>query len=302
MHAHRLDHNDHTHLHHHPDPKELGERGLFWAVIANMGLTIVQIAGGLFAGSLAVLADALHNFGDACILILALVALKIGQRPADKKRTFGYQRAESIAALISLTTLCVVGAFLIMEGIIRLFDPREVTGWLMISVTLIALAVDLWTAWLTSRGAKHSSNIKAAFLHNAMDALASLGVIVGGIFILLYGWFWVDALITILIASYAIYFALSFMRSTIHLLMNGTPVRVKIDDVVRKLETQEGVDNIHHIHMWRLNDKEDAFEAHVKIRDMSDMDRIKHDLKKILREEFNIGHSTLEFELEHCCD
>ena len=302
MPANNPDHNDHKHLHHHADPAELGEKGLVYAVAANIFLTLVQVAGGLLAGSLAVLADALHNFGDACILILALVALKIGQRPADKRLTFGYRRAENIAALISLTTLCIVGVFLIIEGVGRLFSPTEVVGWLMIAVTVVALAVDMWTVFLTSKGARHSSNIRAAFLHNMMDAAASLGVIAGGILIMLYGWFWVDVVITILIASAAIYFAVRPMRKTVNVLMDAAPEGLNIDDVISRMEEREDVKDVHHLHIRRLNDEESALEAHIRIQKNTDIDTLKHDLKQILRKDFGIGHSTLEFEIDHCCD
>ncbi|MDY6944063.1 MAG: cation diffusion facilitator family transporter [Pseudomonadota bacterium] len=204
---HRPDHNDHKHLHshHHFDPAHTSEKALVYAVTANMSLTGVQVIGGLFAGSLAVIADAMHNFGDACILILALFALKIGQRPADSTRTFGYKRAENVAALVSLTALCMISLFLIVEALGRFFYPREVEGWIMVAVTVFALAVDLWTVWLTHKGAAFSSNIHAAFLHNLFDALASIGVLCGGILIILFQWYWIDTLITILVASYAIY-------------------------------------------------------------------------------------------------
>ena len=190
----------HHHHHHVSDFSEKGERSLWWAVGANVLLTVAQVIGGLVSGSLSLIADALHNFSDAASLLIALVAIRIGRRKPDEFKTFGYKRAETVAALINLTVLIVLGFFLISEAVQRFFAPEPIAGWTVVMVAGIALVVDLFTALLTYRQSKHSMNMRAAFLHNLTDALASVGVIMAGTVILLYGWVWTDAAMTLLIA------------------------------------------------------------------------------------------------------
>ena len=193
------------HNHHHGDPSKIGERRLWWAVLANMSLTVAQVIGGIISGSLSLVADALHNFSDAASLLIALVAIRIGRRPPDQFKTFGYKRAETVAALINLTTLIVIGLYLCYEAAMRFITPAEIAGGMVIIVAAIALAVDVFTALLTYSQSKTSMNIKAVFLHNLTDALASVGVIVTGTLILLFGWVWTDAAMTLIIAGYVLW-------------------------------------------------------------------------------------------------
>lgn len=161
------------------------------AVWANALLTVAQIAGGIFSGSLALIADALHNLSDMASLVIALAARKISRRPADAEMTFGYGRIEVVAALINYTSLILVSIYLIREGAMRLIDPPEVHGWPVVILGGVALVVDSLTALLTYSMQKGSMNIWALFLHNLSDALASVAVIAGGTLIILYGIWWV---------------------------------------------------------------------------------------------------------------
>lgn len=290
----------HHHHHHHGDPSEIGERRLWWAVGANMLLTAAQVVGGVVSGSLSLIADALHNFSDAAALLIALVAIRIGRKPPDQFKTFGYKRAETVAALINLTTLIIIGLYLCYEAIMRFITPEPIAGWTIVIVAGIALVVDVFTALLTYSQSKNSMNIRAAFLHNLTDALASVGVIIAGTLILLYGWVWTDAAMTLLIAGYVLYHGFAEIPKAIHLLMEGTPEGISIDDVMEAMEAIEGVNNVHHVHIWQLDEQHNALEAHVVIKDQSDIDDMKVELKKILKDSFSIDHSTLEFELKNC--
>ena len=205
-----------------------GDKRLVGAVLVNILLTGAQVVGGLLSGSLSLVADALHNLNDAASLGIALVARRIARRPADSRRTFGYRRAEVIGALINLTTLIIVGLYLIYEAISRYFDPRPVEGWIIVWVAGIALIVDIVTAVLTFSLSKGNLNIRAAFVHNVSDALASLAVIVAGTLILLYGWNWTDLLATVLISAYVLYQGISMMRDTVRILMEGVPPDIRI--------------------------------------------------------------------------
>ena len=289
------------HNHHHGDPSEIGETRLWWAVGANMLLTIAQVIGGLLSGSLSLVADALHNFSDAASLLIALIAIRIGRKPPDKFKTFGYKRAETIAALINLVTLVIIGLYLCYEAIMRFITPEPIAGWTIVIVAGIALIVDVFTALLTYSQSKNSMNMKAAFLHNLTDALASVGVMVAGTLIIVYGWVWTDATMTLLIAGYVLYQGFTELPKVIHLLMEGTPEHINIKKVIEAVENQNGVQNAHHVHIWQIDEQRNALEAHIVISNEADMDAIKVSIKSMLHDKFHIEHSTLEFEYKKCC-
>ncbi len=286
--------------HHHGDPSEIGERRLWWAVGANILLTLAQVVGGLISGSLSLIADALHNFSDAASLLIALVAIRIGRRPPDQFKTFGYKRAETIAALINLTTLIIIGLYLCYEALLRFITPEPIEGWMVVIVAGVALVVDVFTALLTYSQSKSSMNIKAAFLHNVTDALASVGVIITGSLILLYGWVWTDAAMTLIISGYVLWQGITQIPKVIHLLMEGTPEGIEIEEVITAMKSEIGVSDVHHVHLWQLDEHRNALEAHIVLSEGVDMDDLKHQLKKMLHDRYEIEHSTLEFENKNC--
>lgn len=291
---------------HNHDTQHINDGKLLAAVGVNVALTIAQVIGGIVSGSLSLIADALHNLSDAASLGIALFARKIGRKPADALKTFGYKRAEIVAALINLTTLIIVGLYLIYEALWRFAQPEAIEGWTVVIVATIALAVDIVTAVLTYAMAKDSMNIKAAFLHNVSDALASVGVMIAGSCILLYGWYWMDTVLTLVIAGYVLWQGITMLPKTIHLLMEGTPDHLSLTEVIAAMEAIEGVANVHHVHIWQLDEHHNALEAHI-VSDavqLADMEQIKHTLKTMLFTNFAIGHSTLEFEHAECsrCD
>ena len=288
------------HDHRHHDIDNLGDRRLGIAIAINMLLTLAQVVGGMVSGSLSLIADALHNFSDAASLLIAWVARRIGRQPADRFKTFGYKRAEVIAALINLVTLVIVGLYLIYEAVWRFVEPQVIEGWTVVIVAGIALVIDVATAVLTYTMSRHSMNIRAAFLHNVSDALASVGVIVAGSLILLYDWYWTDTVLTLLIAGYVLYQASTMLPKAIHILMQGTPENIVIDAVINAMECVDGVSNVHHVHIWQLDEHKNALEAHVVIDDFGDTEAIKTALKAQLERQFGISHSTLEFEIARC--
>ncbi len=288
--AHEHDHNI----------ESMGDQRLLIAIVINMLLTLAQVIGGIVSGSLALIADALHNFSDAASLLIAWVARKIGRQPADHFKTFGYKRAEVIAALINLVTLVIVGLYLIYEALWRIYQPQIIEGWMVIIVAGIALVIDLVTATLTYTMSKHSMNMRAAFLHNVSDALASLGVVVAGTLIILYEWYWTDTALTLLIAGYVLYQAATLLPKTIHILMQGAPEEIVIDEVIKTMECVNGVANVHHVHIWQLDEHTNALEAHVVIADFSQSETVKIALKSELEQHYSILHSTLELEVDHC--
>ncbi len=290
--------------HHHVDP-EAGDRRVFAAIAVNMGLTIAQIVGGIVSGSLALIADALHNFSDAISLIIAFAARKIARRPQDAEMTFGYGRDEVVAALINYTTLIVIGLYLLYEAAMRFADPQPVEGWLIVIIAGIALVVDALTAALTYAMSKSSVNIRAAFLHNVADALGSLAVIIAGTLILLYDWRLIDPLVTVLIAGYILWQSFREIGPVIRILMLGSPSQIETEAVLETVRGIDGVKSIHHAHFWQMDEHWAALDAHVVIAEgrWSDADAVKERIKTALADRFDIEHTTLELECaRHACD
>lgn len=283
--------------HHHIDPGA-GDRRVFWAVAVNALLTTAQVIGGIFAGSLSLIADSLHNFGDAVSLGIAFAARKIARRPSDATMTFGYVRAEIVAALINYTTLILIGLYLVYEAALRFFDPQPVDGWLVVIVAGIALLVDLVTALLTFTLSKTSMNIRAAFVHNLADALGSIGVIVAGTLIIVFDWRIVDPIVTLLIAGYVLWLAFTEIGGAIRMLMLGTPTDIDATEVAAVLSTMEGVLGVHHLHIWSIDEQQNALEAHVVVAEETGAgaEAVKQRIKALARERFGIGHTTLELE------
>ncbi|MAY85171.1 MAG: cation transporter, partial [Pseudooceanicola sp.] len=271
----------------------------------NMGLTVAQIVGGIISGSLALIADALHNFSDAISLIIAFAARKIARRPRDAEMTFGYGRVEVVAALINYTTLIVIGLYLLYEAAMRFADPQPVEGWLIVIIAGIALIVDAVTAALTYAMSKSSVNIRAAFLHNVADALGSVAVIVAGTLILLYDWRLIDPLVTVLIAGYILWQSFREIGPVIRILMLGSPPEIETDAVLDTVRGIDGVMGIHHSHFWQMDEHRAALDAHVVIAEgrWSDADAVKERIKAALADRFDIEHTTLELECaRHACD
>jgi cobalt-zinc-cadmium efflux system protein len=289
----------HDHGHAHIDPQS-GDRRVSIAIWANGLLTVAQIVGGILSGSLALIADALHNFSDMASLVIAFFARKIARRPADKRMTFGYGRVEIVAALINYTTLILIGFYLIYEGGMRMIDPPEVQGWTVVILGGVALVVDTLTALLTYSMQKGSVNIRALFLHNLSDALASVAVIIGGSLILLYNMRWVDPAITIGIALYILYLAFTEIGGPIRTLMLGSPPDIDNEAVVEAMRGVDGVADVHHVHLWQMQEHEAALDCHVVLTadGWGQIEKIKATIKDRLKDDFSIGHSSLEFEHE----
>lgn len=291
------------HHHHHVDP-DAGDARVFWAIMVNFGLTLAQVVGGIVSGSLALIADALHNFSDAISLIIAFAARKIARRPADPVMTFGYGRAEVVAALVNYTTLIVIGLYLAYEAVLRFLEPQAVEGWMVVVIAAVALIVDIVTAMLTFAMAKTSVNIRAAFLHNVADALGSVAVIFAGTLILIYDWRLIDPIVTLLIAGYILWQAFAEIGGVIRILMLGAPSGLDAREVLDRLSRLDGVESVHHLHLWEMQEHQPALDAHLVVAESRwpEAEAVKQAAKKALSEDFGIGHATLELErADHVC-
>jgi cobalt-zinc-cadmium efflux system protein len=286
----------HHHHHLHLMPEDGGDRRMVWAVAANVALTVGQIAGGIIAGSIALIADAVHNLSDAMTLGIALAARRIARRPSDAGMTFGYGRAETVAALVNYTTLVLVSLYLAYEAVWRLIDPTPVTGWIVIAVAGFALAVDVATALLTWKLAKDSLNIRAAFLHNMADAGTSVAVILGGLLVMLYDWRLVDPLLTLGISGYILWHAMRGIVPVIRILMLGAPPGVDARAVADAMRAQPGVVSVHNLYLWQIDERRFTLQAHVVLSPQTSEATARAALRAMLGNEFKLGQVTLEVE------
>jgi cobalt-zinc-cadmium efflux system protein len=293
----------HNHSH---DHSALGDRGLIAAMALNLLLTLVEALAGVFSGSLALVADAVHNFNDCASLLVALVARRIGRRPSDARRTFGYRRAETLGALVNLLALVVIGVYLAYQAVYRLFSPQEIHGWTVVVVAAIALVIDVATAAVLFAGSRENLNLRAAFIHNVGDALSSLGVIVAGAAVLFFDATWLDAVVTLAIAGYLMWQSLPMIGRSAHILLESVPTDIALEELIADLHSVNGVVEVHHVHVWEMDEHHRALEAHVVVADgrLADWAEIKGSLKLRLRDRYDIHHSTLEFETidEAACD
>lgn len=292
---HKSGHDHHRGHHHHVDP-EAGDLRVGLAVAVNLVLTVAQIAGGLIAGSVALIADAVHNLSDAMTLVIAFAARRIARRPATPAMSFGWGRAELVAALVNYTTLIVLSVWLGFEAAGRILNPPEVAGGIVIALAGLALVIDLATAALTWQLAKESLNIRAAFLHNLADAGTSVAVILGGLLILLYDWRLADPLITLGISAWILWHALHEIGPVIRILMMGAPEDIESEAVRRALSAAAGVEDVHHLHLWQLDENRAALEAHLVLAEGHDFAAVTARAKELVAARFGIRHATFETE------
>ncbi|HEX4415527.1 MAG TPA: cation diffusion facilitator family transporter [Lacipirellulaceae bacterium] len=285
------------HDHVHADAS-MSDSRLVFSLMLNLLLTIVEVVAGVISGSLALVADGVHNFGDCGSFVIALVARKIGRLPSDERRTFGYRRAEIIGALINLTILAITSLYLLCEAVTRLMGSNAVNGWTMVVTAGAALVINVATAALLRAGSRSNLNVRAAYLHNLADSLSSLGVVLAGATILWLEQPWIDAAMTILVSLYVLWQSIPDMRRSIHILMEGAPADVDTETLLAAMQSVDGVAEVHHLHLWELDEHQRALEAHVVVKD-PDLQRwpaIKSEIKSRLGERFHVHHSTLELE------
>jgi cobalt-zinc-cadmium efflux system protein len=291
-----------AHGHHTHHGLEGSGRRLGWSIALNLVITVAEVVGGILSGSLALLSDALHNFSDTASLGISHAARRIARRDPNPQKTFGYRRAEIIGAFANLVTLVLIALFLMKEAVERLLDPQPVNGYVMITVAVIGLLANLLTAGLLRRDAQGSLNIRSAYLHVVLDAVSSVGVVVGGLLILWLDLYVVDPVLTFAISLYILYHSYEMLRQTTDILMESTPGHLNLDEIVDEVKSISYVRDAHHLHVWQLDEHHLALEAHVVI-DQSDtavMEHVKRSIKQRLAERFDISHSTLEFEFLPC--
>jgi cobalt-zinc-cadmium efflux system protein len=291
-----LGHHSHNHS------SETSEVNLFITMLLNFLITIVEVIGGILSGSLALISDALHNFTDGIAIILTYIAMRLSKKPKTSKYTFGLKRAEIIAAIINASSLIIISFFLIKESLERFYFPHQIAGSLMLIVASLGLFANVTGTLLLKKSSKNNLNIRATYFHLLSDAVSSVAVIIGSVFIILYKIYWIDPILTILISLYILKQAYEIAKESVDILMMSNAEGIDLNEVKSITEKIPGVINIHHIHIWKLNDNTTHFEAHIEVEDMavSKTVDIQKLIEKELHERYEINHTTLQFECDKC--
>ena len=286
-------------------PKEIHGKKLLWVILLNLVITIAQVIGGFISNSLALLSDALHNLGDTAAILLAWVANRVSKRKATEKHTFGYKRFQILAAFFNALVLISICIFLFYEAYQRLMDPQPVKSLIMLIVATVGLLGNLASVLILKSNRRENLNVKAAYLHLLGDTLSSVAVIIGGIFMWQYEIYWIDPVITFAVGIYILIHTWQVLRETYGILMQATPPEINVTKIKNRLQQIDDVDDIHHVHVWRLDDTSLYFEAHVNTgMDMlvSETENIRNQIEKVLENEFGINHVTLQMEYMECTD
>jgi len=278
---------------------EHAQKRLGITIILNVVITLAQIIGGIISGSLALISDALHNLSDSLAVVLAYVANRLSRREKTSKSTFGFQRAEIIAAFINALVLVAISFYLMVEAIKRYFDPQVIDFRWMLWLGVLGIAANGFSVFLLHADKHQNLNIKAAYLHLMGDALTSVAVVVGALCIWQWEWYWIDPTVTLLISFYLLFHTYKLLKESTEILMQFAPSGILVPEIARRLTAHELVARVYHIHVWRLTDSTVHFEAHVVLNKdlpLSGTKMISKQLAQILREEFDIQHITLQFE------
>ncbi|MCF6184009.1 MAG: cation diffusion facilitator family transporter, partial [Bacteroidales bacterium] len=271
--------HSHNHSHSHNDLKC---RNLFISILLNIIITVSQVIGGLVSGSLALLSDALHNFSDVISLVISYIANKLSKKKASIHRTFGYKRAEILAAFINASTLIIVAVLLIIEAIKRFQNPEEIESNLVIWLSLLGILANGLSVLILKKDSEANMNMRSAYLHLLTDMMASVAVLVGGLLMKFYQAYWVDSVLTFAIALYLIWMGFYLLKTSTKVLMLFTPDDIPIKEIVSEINKFESIKNVHHIHVWQLNEEEIHLEAHIDFNEditLSQFDIILHDIE-----------------------
>ncbi len=269
--------------------------------LLNALITAVEIAGGILSGSLALLSDAAHNLGDTIAILTSYIAWRIAGKQKDVRRTYGYKRAEIIAAFVNASALVAISLFLVFEALRRFRDPETVESSLMIGVALFGLAANFVSMLFLKRESHGNMNVRSSYLHLLGDTVSSFGVLGGGIAIRIWGLFWIDPLVTLLISVYIMRESWVIVKNSVGILMQSA-ADLDYGAMQREIEALPEVRNIHHVHTWMANEKTVYFEAHIEVEDclLSSACAVADKIERILQERYGIAHVTLQFETDRC--
>lgn len=295
----------HTHDHQHTTTITNVNKAFIIGIVLNSVFVVVQLIYGIKIHSLSLISDAGHNFADVASLILSLLAFKLHKVKANQKYTYGYRKTSILVALINSIILLISLGIICYEAVLHLMHPRPLPGITVAVVAFVGVIINGVSALFFIRNKDNDLNLKSAFLHLAADALVSFGIVVGGILIYYTGWYEIDAILSIIIAIVILYSTWNLLTDSIQLSMDGVPHNVNLNDIQKTALSINGINNIHHIHVWALSTSENALTAHLQLNNSIDIEQeqqIKHLLKEKLFH-LNIHHITLETERDYApCD
>jgi cobalt-zinc-cadmium efflux system protein len=268
----------------------------------NLVIPVAQIIGGLLANSVALISDAVHNFSDFTAILISYIAFRIGRKGATVYNTFGYRRAEIMAALINVLLLTGASGFILYHAVERFFHPQAVNSLIVIILAGVGVAGNGLSAWLLHRDAAHSLNVRGAFLHMVGDLLTSVAVLVTGVLLLFYPWYWLDPLLSVLIVGFILKNGWGLLKESTAVLMNATPGHINLEKVQGFLNDLPGVLGVHYLHAWQASSASIAFSCHVVVSDqpVSCTGQLAGRIKHELLHRFQIDHPVLQFETADC--
>jgi len=288
------DHHTHNHSHSHNDLKV---RNLFISILLNILITVEQVIGSILYSSLELLSDALHNFSDVISLVVSFLANKLAKKQASLHRTFGYKRAEILAAFINASTLIIVAVLLIIEAVKRFRNPEEIESNLVIWLSLLGIIANGLSVLLLKKDSEANMNMKSAYLHLLTDMMASVAVLIGGLLMKYYQVYWVDSVLTFIIGLYLIWMGFDLLKNSTKLLMLFTPDTIPIKKIVEEINGFETIKNVHHVHVWQLNEAEIHLEAHIDFNKditLSEFDVILHEIEHLVFHKYDINHVNIQ--------
>ena len=284
-------HGGHGHGH-----ARAGHHGYLLALVLTVGYALVEVAGGMWTGSLALLSDAGHMFSDALALGLAAVAARLAQRPASARHSYGWARAEVIGALVNGLSMLAIVIWLVVESVERLLDPQPVEALGLIVISFIGMIVNVVVMYVLSHGEK-SLNRRAALLHVMGDLVSSLAALIAGAVIHFTGWLAIDPILSLVIGMLILLSTLNLLRETVHVLMEGVPHAIELQTIGAALATVPGVGRVHDLHVWSISSSRTALSAHLEIVKLDDWPAVLHATRQLLHERFDINHVTLQPEI-----
>ncbi len=290
------------HSHHHHVTEE---KSLLISIFLNFVITLAEVVGGILSGSLSLLSDSLHNFNDAVAMVASYIAIQLSKRPSDNRRTFGYKRAQILVALFNSLLLIVASLVLFREAFFRLITPEPIKGVLMLFVATIGLLANLFSVFLLREFARENLNVRTAYIHLLGDTLSSFGVVFGGIVVYLWKWYLVDPILTVIIGIYILKEGIHAFLEAVEILMESTPPHLDLNYIKTVVEEIDGVENIHHLHVWRLDDRSILLEAHIDVSSdikVSEADKLREEIQELLHRKFGIEHVTLQMEFNSCAE
>jgi len=293
--------SDHHHHHHEHTAPENINRAFVIGIILNVLFVIVEVVAGFTYHSMALLSDAGHNIADVGSLALSLIALLLMKSKSNKYYTYGYKKTSILIALVNSVLLLISIGAIAVEAFHKIIQPEKIHGEMVSLVALIGLIINAASAFLFFKNKEHDLNIKSAYTHLLADAMVSLSIVVAGVIIYFTNWYWLDSLMSLVVVAVILYSTIQLLKDSVRLSLDGVPKQISLDEIKLKINSIEGIVDLHHIHVWAISTNQNALTAHVVMKmDSTHTDeiRIKDEIKHEL-EHLNIHHITLELEKEN---